>query len=327
MTSRTLRAGIPALLLIVFLGGCAPSPGAAPSSEPGASTGFPVQLENCGTELEIAAPPERVLAIKSTSTEMLLALGLEDRIVATAFPDGPVPEQWRERADGLVVISERLPGQESVLELAPDFIYAGWESNVTAEGVGERDSLAQLGIGTYVAPAACTGPERPDRLTFEDVFDSIEEVAQIFDVSDRAAQLIADQRARLEAVAPSELGLRALWYSSGSDTPFVGGGTGAPQMIMDAVGLENIAADIPEPWGSLSWEAAVAADPDVIVLVDSAWGSAEKKKSVLASHPAASSMRAVAEGRYLVVPFPAGEAGVRNVDAVETLRAQIDDLP
>lgn len=329
---RTLTALATLVIAGAGLAACTPSaPASAPSpsatiAAAGPST-YPLTIDNCGTEVTFASAPERVLAIKSTSIEMMLALGVEDRIVGTAFSDGPVAAEWADAAADLPVISEKVPGQEATLDLEPDLIFAGWESNLSAEGAGDRETLASLGVNTYVAPAACQGEGyQPNPLTFDDVFAEIGQAGTIFDVQDRAAELIADQRARLDAVTPDDREPTALWYSSGSDTPFVGAGTGAPEMIMSAVGLQNIAAEISEPWSSLSWEAVVDANPDVIVLVDSAWGSTEKKIGVLESNPATAALPAVAEGRYLVVPFPAGEAGVRNVEAVESLAAQLAEL-
>lgn len=318
----------------VALTGCfASSAASAPASSPTAtaaesvgSVGYPMTFDNCGTEVTFDAAPERVLAIKSTSIEMMLALGLEDSLIGTAFSDGPVADDWADAAADVPVISEKVPGQEATLELEPDLVYAGWESNLSAEGAGERDTLATLGVNTYVSPAACQREGyQPNPLTFDEVFAEIAQVGQIFDVADRADALVADQRARLDAITPDDRQLTALWYSSGSDTPFVGGTIGAPGMIMRAVGLENI-ADVAGTWSSLSWEAVVDANPDVIVLVDSAWGSTEKKIGVLESNPATAALPAVQEGRYLVVPFPAGEAGVRNVEAVESLSAQLAEL-
>jgi len=90
--------------------------------------------------------------------------------------------------------------------------------------------------------------------------------------------------------------------------------------------LSNIAGDLPATWSSYSWEAVVAADPDVIVLVDSSWGSTEKKIAQLESNPATAQLTAVQRMQYIVVPFPAGEAGVRSVEAVETMSEQLADL-
>lgn len=298
-----------------------------PTSPATESASYPLTIDNCGTSVTFDTAPERVLAIKSTSIEMMLALGLEGRLIGTAFPDGEYSAEWADRGDGIPLISDKVPGQEATLDLEPDLVYAGWESNVTAEGAGDRETLASLGVGTYVSPAACQEPAyQPNPLTFDDVFAEIDEVGRIFNVQDRADDLVSSLRTRLDAVVPDARGLSALWYSSGSDTPFVGAGIGAPQMMMDAAGLTNIAADIPETWSSLSWEAVVDANPDVIVLVDSAWGSTEKKIGVLESNPATAQLPAVQHRRYVIVPFPASEAGVRNVESVESLTSQLAEL-
>jgi iron complex transport system substrate-binding protein len=95
---------------------------------------------------------------------------------------------------------------------------------------------------------------------------------------------------------------------------------------MEALGLENIFGDVEEGWISASWEAVVDADPDVIVLVDAAWNSAEQKRQLLAENPITSQLDAVRNERYLVLPFPASEAGVRNVPAVLDLAEQLAGL-
>ena len=41
-----------------------------------AQTDYPLTLDNCGFAVTLPAAPERVVTIKSTATEMLLALGL-----------------------------------------------------------------------------------------------------------------------------------------------------------------------------------------------------------------------------------------------------------
>ncbi|MBG6238723.1 iron complex transport system substrate-binding protein [Mycetocola sp. CAN_C7] len=304
--------------------GCAASPTTAPSpdaADPASS--YPLTVENCGTEVTFDKAPEKVLTVKSTSTEMLLALGLGDRIIGQAFPDGPVPASLG--GDDVPVISDKVPGQEAVLDLEPDLVYAGWESAFAADAAGDRATLGDLGVNTYVSPAACKEAGRPDTLAFDDVFDQITEMGAIFDVSAAAATLVDEQRAELETISPVD-GLSALWYSSGSDTPYVGAGSGAPQMIMDAVGLTNIAAGVDDSWTPFNWEAVVDANPDVIVLVVSDWGTAEKKIGVLESNPATAKLDAVVNERYVTVPFAATEGGVRNVEAATTLADQLEAL-
>lgn len=287
-----------------------------------AATPYPLILDNCGMAVTFAAPPERVVTIKSTATELLLSLGLGDRIVGVGFQDGPLPAHL---STDLPVLSEKLPSQEVVLETEPDFIYGGWESNFAGDGAGERPILAQLGIATYVAPAACRSITPPP-LTFDRLFAEFAEMGAIFDAEDAADALVAEQRAMLDAIGKDERGLTALWYSSGTKIPYVGAGTNAPAMIMEALGLDNIYADVEEGWTSASWEAIVEADPDVIILVDAAWNSAAQKKQLLAENPITSQLDAVIHQRYLILPFPASEAGVRNVPATADMAAQLAGL-
>ncbi|MDD9205642.1 ABC transporter substrate-binding protein, partial [Georgenia sp. 10Sc9-8] len=233
------------------------------------------------------------------------------------------PADLADAAADVPLLAERNPAPESVLELEPDLVYAGWESNLSDEGAGERSMYASVGVPTYVSPSACQGEHRPHRLTFEHVFAEIEEVGTVLGRDEAAADLVDRQRAELAEVPRSDAGLTALWYSSGSETPYVGAGAGAPQMIMDAVGLENVAGDVDATWASLSWEAVADRGPDVIVLVDSAWNTAEHKMEVLRSNPVTAALPAVEQERYLTVPFPATEAGVRNVSAAQDLAAQL----
>ena len=97
-------------------------------------------------------------------------------------------------------------------------------------------------------------------------------------------------------------------------------------MIMQAAGLDNVAADVHDTWTSMSWEAIVEANPDVIVLVDAAWNTAEQKIAHLEQNPATAALPAVQAKRYVVVDFPATEAGVRNVDAVASVVEQLEAM-
>jgi iron complex transport system substrate-binding protein len=175
-----------------------------------------------------------------------------------------------------------------------------------------------------VQPAACRSAQVPGRLDFAEIFREIAEVASIFRADPEP--LILDQQAALDAIAPDERGLTALWYSSGTETPYVGAGIGAPQLVLETVGLTNIAGDIDEAWSSLGWESIVDADPDVIVLIDADWNTAQSKIDLLESNPATARLSAVQHEAYLILPFAASEAGVRTVSAAASLADQLKQL-
>lgn len=327
-TARALGA-IPvlALLFAAGLSGCAGAPATsaeAPAAEtPGVE---PAVLDNCGTEVSSEAAPQRILTIKSSTLELALALGAGDRIIGSAFSDGPLPDDLAASAEDIPIISDKVPSKEAVLDLEPDLVFGGWESNFSVDGAGERADLQKLGITTYVAPAACKAPGyMPDPLTFDAVFDGFAEAGELLGETDAASALIAEQRAELDALTPDARELSAVWYSSGTDQPFVGAGIGAPQMIMAAAGLDNVFADVHDTWTSSSWELIAEADPDVIVLVDAAWNTAASKIALLTANPVTAHLDAVLNERFVIVDFPATEAGIRNVDAVESIVAQLGE--
>ena len=339
-TRLPVRATLGLALATALLAGCGTGNAAEPAAgdpSPTASTPSPTSApyafsaDNCGVEVTREQAPERIVTVKSAMTELVLALGAGDRLVAVAYPDGPVPAEFTDTVADLPVLAERVPTGEAVLAMEPDLVLAGWESVFSTDGAGERASLSDLDVTTFVAPSACTqAPYAPDPLTFDDVFAEITQVGDLLGTPEEAATLIQEQRLALETATDQagdgQPSATALWWSSGSDTPYVGAGSGAPQMIMDEVGLTNIAGDLAGGWAPYSWEAVAAADPEVIVLVDSSWNSAEKKKATLEANPVTAALSAVANERYLIVPFAATEAGVRNVEAVTSLLTQRSDL-
>ena len=301
----------------LVLAGCA-SP-QAPEPVPGASVGADASaIDDCGVAVTpMAEPAERIVAIKSTAAELVVALGLGDALVSTAFLDGPLMGADGAELDAPTI--EGMPSREAVLDLDPDAVVAGWESAFAPEAVGDRAQLQQLGVTTWVSPAACWSTEVPP-LTWDALLTEFEQAGVVLGVPEAGAALAAEQRAAVEAIEPVADGddaPTALWYSSGEDAPYVGAGTGAPQLVLETAGLTNVAADIDETWTTWSWEALAASDPDVIVLVDAPWHTAESKIERLRANPATSQLEAVKQQRFVVVPFPMAEAGVGTVDATE----------
>lgn len=306
-----------------LLSGCAQGAAAAPV--PAASSAAAVTVQNCDTSVTFDHPPKRVVSIKSTSTEMMLALGVGDRIVGTAYQDGPVPARWAATMRGVPSLSDFMPSEEAVLAKKPDLVYSGWESAFSADQAGTRTELASLGVASYVQPAACRSTPVAT-LTFAEVFREIDQAGRIFGVEARAKRVVAAQQKELAGIHRDTRGLTALWYSSGDATPYVGAGTGAPELVLRTAGLTNIAGSVAETWTTLGWESIVADDPDVIVLVDADWNTAAAKIRRLESDPATARLSAVKNHRFITIPFAESEAGVRSIDAARSVAVQLAEL-
>jgi iron complex transport system substrate-binding protein len=318
------RVAAPLSLLTILLTGCSAGEQTAQTSAPSAE---PVAITNCGTPVSVTHPPTRVVTINQPATEIMLALGLQDRMIGTAYLDDEILPDYAAAYAKIPVLAKEYPGKEELLDVEPDFVYAAFNSAFSDEGVGDRAEWQKLSVGTYISPAGCPKETRPAKLAISDVFAEIREIASIFGVTDRAEALIADQQARIDKAAGSAKGTRVLWWDGGSDAPSVGACCGAPNMVMAAAGVTNVFADATGSWADTSWETIAERDPDVIVLVDASWYPADKKKAFLTGHTTLKNLPAVKQQRYVVIPFSSTTAGVRNVLGIEALARGVAALP
>lgn len=327
------RAGliISALAGAGLLASCAGPPQPEGSGSPAGTDGdaYPVTIENCGRQVTVEQPPEKAVTLNQGATEVVLALGLEDRLAGTAYLDGRVAEQWQEAYQSVPVLAKEYPSKEEFLAAEPDFAYASYGSAFEAKNVGTRTELVAQGTPTYVSPFGCPKEQHRPEVSFRSAWNEIEDVARIFGVPDRGKDVVREQEQELEDVRAESAGegIDVLWYDSKTKSPFVGAGGGGPQLILDAVGATNVFGGMEdEGWATVSWEKVVAADPDVIVLADASWSSAREKIDHLEKDPVLSELTAVQEERYVTVPFAASTPGVRLVEGSRTVAEQLAEL-
>lgn len=151
--SRLHRAVPIVLAAVLALTGCATA--SAPTPSPTIDVAAPVTVDNCGVTVTFDTAPERVVTIE-LHHGAAAALGLGDRIVGTAFQDGPVPAEW---ADAARRASRRsptfAPNEEAVLQLSPHpRVRRGSRTSPQTASANVRSS-SRLGVNTYVAPSAC----------------------------------------------------------------------------------------------------------------------------------------------------------------------------
>ena len=314
--------------MALVLGGCAGAPDADQGSTD-ASGSYPASATSCDFKTTVDAPPKRAVTIFQGATEVMLALGLQDRMIGTYGLDDAVAPKWQGAYDSVEVIEgDNAPSREYLLGQKADFVYGAYISAFDEKAAGSREELDDFGVAAYVSPFSCGTPEKSKAASFENVWAEVEDVATIFDVEDRAEALVADQKAQLADIeqAAAGTGQSIFWYDSGDKTPYTGVGTGAPQVIIDTVGGTNPFADIKGNWADVSWEKVIDADPDVIVLADASWSSAKEKIALLESDPALKKLRAVQDQSYVTIPFSETTPGVRVIDGAQHVSDQLQDL-
>ena len=288
-----------------------------------------VTIEGCGGSFTYDKTPTRAITLNQQATEVMLALGLEDAMVGTAYLDDAIPQQWQAAFETVPVLADKYPAAEVVMANEPDFLFAGFGSAFSEDNLGAAQKWHDLGIGTYLVDASCkTAHPKDVPLTIDPILKDIEVIGDIFDVKDRASALINDTRARIDAVksAPAGNGRSAFIYDSGSDTPFSIGCCGGPALVARTAGLNSISDDVAGTWVDLAWERVVEADPDVILLIEADWSSAQEKRAYMENDPVLSHLTAVKEGRFIVVPFSETLLGMRFADGVENVNAQLAAL-
>lgn len=319
-----LAALVPAVALLSACGG-APEVDAAAAD---ASAGYPVETENCGFTSTVDELPARAITMNQGATEVMLALGLQDQMAGTAYLDDSVPQKWKAAYDSVEVLSTEYPAHESLLAAQPDFVYASYVSAFDAEAAGPAADLAELGIGSYTSPLGC-GDESPgSEVSFDTVWDEVDTIAEVFGVPDRADALRAEQEVLLASLSEDEVGqdTEIFWFDSGDKTAFAGAGEGGPQLIVDAVGATNVFADLDGGWADVSWERVIAADPEVIVLGDAAWSSAQDKIDLLRNDPALSKLSAVRDEQFVILPYSETTPGVRLADGAQAVADGLAEL-
>lgn len=305
-----------------FYSGNFSSQEAATDAAESLKTEYPLTIDNCGLTYTYDAPPERGITMNQASTEVMLVLGLADKMVGTAYMDDEILPSLAEAYNSVPVLAEEYPSQEILFADEPDFVYGAYRSAFGDEAAGPREELMGLGINAYLSVVSCEDEAlRPESATMATIYAEIKDIAAIFGVPDRGEALVAQMQARLEAVTET-IGddaepVKIFWYDSGTDDVLAGACCGTPNEIIRQVGAENIFADAEGNWATVSWEEVVDRDPEAIVIIEADRSTDDEKIELLTTNPVYADITAVQNKRFIIVPFSATTLGIRNVAAVE----------
>lgn len=264
------------------------------------STSYPLTItDDEGRQVTIPAEPKRVLSYAPSNTEILYALGQEDRIVGVdKFSDYPPRVKEKPSVGGLTD-----PNYEKIAELKPDLVLT-----ITV-GDQVRGELERLGL-----PVVVIQPR-----SLEETLKSIQLVGLVVNAQAEAGELVRTLRVRIEAVSnrvkdvPEESRPR-VFYEVWNDPLMTAGPGSFIDDLIRVAGGRNVAHDADQAWPQFSLEMLVERDPQVILttfqstLADVAEGS----------RTGWADLEAVREGRvYLVDENLVSRPGPRIVDALE----------
>ncbi len=289
-------------------------PATTPPSASVAPSAYPVTVtDDAGTELTLDAPPERIVSLAPSSTEIVCALEACDRLVGvTDFDDYPA-----EVADIDDVVINAQVDVERVVAAEPDLVIAAG-NEITPSAVIAQ--LVELDL-----PVLVLYPE-----TLDEVYDDIRLVGTLLDAQGGADELIAGMEARVDAVveavadADRPRTLYEVFYAEGSTYT-----AGEGSFLASLIGLAGGEPVTGDAQGLIGAEDLVAADPQLILLgtasYDPTLADADAARTAVAARPGWADLSAVADGR--VVPYTddivTTRPGPRIVDGLEALARAI----
>ncbi|MFE7530097.1 ABC transporter substrate-binding protein [Kitasatospora sp. NPDC057542] len=305
----------------------------APQEAATASAHYPVTVRNCGDELTFDRKPARVVTNDVGITELMLSLGLADRMAGYVMPDdkGRIDKvAWKDGYQQTAWLSKQQITKEIALDARADLVFAGWHYGFD-EGRGVTpQAFKALGIDSYVLSESCRsgkGTERGVMDPLEALYTDLANLGEIFDVKDRADKLIADFKAQIAAVPQPGRRPSVFLYDSGQDKPYTAGKFAAANEIIAKAGGTNVMGDLTDSWVTAGWESVVQRDPEVIVINDYATPGAEEKRKFLKTFPALANVSAIRNDRIFVMDYVDLVESPRNPAAISALAEYLRTVP
>ncbi|RZQ63828.1 ABC transporter substrate-binding protein [Amycolatopsis suaedae] len=315
-----------ALAAVLVLGGC------GATVEPGAQDGA-VTVQRCGEQVRYTTP-KRAVAYEAGSADKLFALGLTDHVHGYVMPPANPPVErspYAAEYRKITFLGDDLLNREQVVQAKADLVVAGWNSGFSDQRGITPAILDGLGIQSFMHTESCFNyPGFPERQApFDALYTDLQRLGAIFGVPERAAQVVAGLRGRVDAVrarAPKDRAVPVFLYDSGTDQAATAGNQVPPNDIISFAGGRNIFAGLDARWTKVGWEPVVRAQPEVIVILDYGDKPAAEKIKFLKESPTTASLPAVVGNRFFVLDYNEGISGPRVVDGLERFAEYLRSL-
>jgi iron complex transport system substrate-binding protein len=261
-----------------------------------------IVTDETGRRVMVPAEVKRIVTLAPDLTETIYALGLEERLAGdTEICDTPPAAKTKPHVGTPIS-----PNLEAIVALHPDFVLA--TTSINREQT--VDALRRLGIAVYTS----------DPHTVAGMLDSIERIAELTGAGERGAAVVAQLRARLDALhtrlgdVPLVHVLFVVW-----EDPLIT--VGQNTFIADALrwaGAESIIIS-KQNWPRVGLEEVMRLQPEYIVLTGDHMKAEGNESADLQKRPGWKELRAVELGHVAVIGEGVDRPGPGLIDAIEKL--------
>jgi len=270
-------------------------------------------VDDMGYSLSLTSPPERIVSLAPSNTEILFAVGAGDKVVGvTNFCNYPYDfAAWVEAGNMTSIGSFKNPSVEPIVVLDPDLVLASKQS------VDAVASLRNLGVNVLVL----------DAKNISGVLRDILLIGRAADRYSEAVALESDLRQKIDAIANQAADATSTPKVYHEVYPSMSAG---PETFIDELitlaGGENIFHDASTRYPTVSSEAVIEKNPDIMVFPDKYMGREQFSETMedVKNRPGWELISAVqTDAIYEINSDIISRAGPRLADALETLAKMI----
>jgi len=207
-------------------------------------------IDEVGRKMELKSPPERIVSVAPSVTEILFAIGLGEKIVGVSTYCNYPPEALKKDKIG----GYMTPSLEKIVALQPDLVIGSADGDLKAF----VNKLDQLGIPVYI-----TNPG-----SVSEVMISIQNIGELTFSQSAAKRVVNSMKGKIQTIQEKIQGrprLRVLHVLAYEPLISSGKGTFVDDLIRLAGGA-NIATNAKGKHPRYSMEEVIAQDPQVIIL-------------------------------------------------------------
>ena len=207
-----------------------------------------------GTEVNIPTKIEKIISTAPSNTEVLMALGLGDKLVAI--------DKYSTDIEGinteLPQIDFSNPDAETIIGLEPDIVIASGHNKTGSVGDPFK-AISEAGIPVVYIPSSDS---------IDGIYKDIEFIADVVNERSKGKEIVDDMKAQVEeikAIGDTITDKKSVYFEI-SPAPYLssfGKSTFLNEMI-EIIGAKNIFEN-EEGWVSPTAEAIIDANPDVII--------------------------------------------------------------
>ena len=280
------------------------------------------------TDFAVKSAPTHAVSMSQATTEMMLQLGLEDKMAGTAFKEEEIYPPLQAAYDKVKVLSDKWPSYEVFMSVKPDFA-TGWPDSFSNRAI-PADKMISQKVNIWIPESMLS-----TKADLETNFSDMIKLGEIFGVKPKAEEWVADQRKTLAAIQNKLKDLprkRVFIYDSEDGQPFTAF-EGYTTNILKLIGADNVMSGlgVDKTWAKGSWETVIAQNPDYIIIAD--YGNSirndddfQQKIEKIKANPQLQDITAVKEGHFIRVKLSEITPGVRTVDALKRLAEEIHGI-